>query len=45
MTTVLDIIGVLLLAAFVWLVWPPAVLLVLGVAVLLASWIRSRGGA
>lgn len=37
-TTVADIVGVLLLAAFSWFCWPPAPLLVLGVALLVASW-------
>lgn len=44
MDTVLDLLGAALLAAFAWFIWPPAVLLVLGVAVLLASWRLSVGG-
>jgi hypothetical protein len=43
-TTALDVMGVLSLAAFAWFVWPPAFLLVLGVALLLFSWSKSRGG-
>lgn len=42
MTTVLDILGVLAVAAFAFFVWPPACLLVLGVAALLMSWRASR---
>lgn len=38
LTTVLDILGILLLAAFAFAVWPPAALLVLGVSSLLVSW-------
>lgn len=41
-TTVLDILGVLAITAFAFLVWPPACLLVLGVAALIASWRASR---
>jgi hypothetical protein len=37
-TTLLDIAGALLVASFAFFVWPPAALLVLGVAVLFASW-------
>lgn len=37
LTTALDLSGVAMLAAFAWFVWPPLVLLVLGVAALLAS--------
>ncbi len=43
-TTILDVLGVLLLAAFAWFAWPPAALLVLAVALLLASWRMSKGG-
>lgn len=42
MTTVLDLLGVALLAAFAFFLWPPACLLVLGVAALLMSWRASR---
>lgn len=41
-TTVLDLIGIICLAAFAFLVWPPLPLLVLGVAALVASWRASR---
>lgn len=47
MTTYLDILGVFLLALFAFSVWPPACLLVVGVAALLISWKLSsapRGG-
>jgi len=38
LTTVLDLLGVALLAGFAWFVWPPLVLAVVGVAILAASW-------
>lgn len=38
LTTLLDLLGLLLLAAFAWFVWPPATLAVLGIGALLASW-------
>lgn len=38
LTTLLDLAGVILIAGFVWFVWPPLVLAVVGVAVLAASW-------
>lgn len=38
LTTLLDLLGVALLAAFVWFVWPPLVLAVAGLAALLVSW-------
>lgn len=38
----LDLLGVALLAAFAFFLWPPASLLVLGVAALLISWKASR---
>lgn len=44
MGTALDILGVACLAAFAWFAWPPAALLVLGVAALLVSWRRAGGG-
>ena len=37
MTTALDLLAVASLAIFAWFVWPPAPLLVVGVAALLAS--------
>ena len=37
LTTLLDIIGIGLLAAFAWFLWPPLVLLVVGTFALLAS--------
>lgn len=43
LTTVLDLFGVVCLAAFAWFVWPPAALLVVAVAALLASWSLQRG--
>lgn len=42
MTTVLDILGIACVAMFAFLVWPPAGLLVLGIAALTASWRASR---
>lgn len=42
MTTVLDILGAACVAAFAFFVWPPACLLVIGVAALLMSWRASR---
>ncbi len=42
MTTALDLLGIVLLAAFAFIVWWPASLLVLGVAALLVSWRASR---
>lgn len=41
MTTVLDILGVACVAAFVFFVWPPLVLLVVAAAVFLTSWRRA----
>lgn len=43
--TILEVLGVLLLALFAWFVWPPAAALVVGVALLLASWRNSRGSS
>lgn len=43
-TTALDAVGLGCLAAFAWIVWPPAVLLVLSVAAFLVSWSAQRGG-
>lgn len=42
MTTVLDILGALLLAALAFFVWPPLALGVLGVSCLVASWVAQR---
>ena len=39
MTTYLDLLGVMCLALFAFSVWPPACLLVIGVAALLISWV------
>jgi hypothetical protein len=41
LTTALDLLGVACLTAFAYELWPPLVLLVVGVAALLASWRRS----
>lgn len=38
LTTLLDVLGVALVAAFSFFVWPFLPLLVVGVAVLVASW-------
>ena len=43
MTTTLDVLGALCVAAFAWFVWPPAALLVAGTAFLLVSWRKSGG--
>lgn len=44
MTTVLDLLGVALVALFAFFVWPPAALAVLGAASLFASYtITARG--
>jgi hypothetical protein len=42
MGTYLDILGVVCLAVFAFAVWPPAALLVVGVAALLVSWRASQ---
>jgi len=42
LTTALDLLGVALLMAFAWFVWEPLPILVLAVALLLASRARSR---
>ena len=42
MTSYLDILGACCLALFAFAVWPPAALLVIGVAALLISWGASR---
>lgn len=41
LTTLLELFGILALAAFAWFVWPPACLLVLGVAAILLAWVLS----
>lgn len=40
-TDLLDLAGIACLAVFAWFVWPPAALLVVGLAALLISWRRS----
>jgi hypothetical protein len=40
-TTYLDLLGVACLALFAFAIWPPACLLVMGVAALLMSWMAS----
>lgn len=42
MTTFLDLLGIACLAAFAFFVWPPACLIVIGVAALAMSWKASR---
>jgi hypothetical protein len=37
-TTILDLVGVLCLAAFAAFIWLPAALVVIGAAALVASW-------
>lgn len=41
MTTILDLLGVACFALFAFAIWPPACLLVLGVAAMWISWSRS----
>jgi hypothetical protein len=38
LTTLLELAGIGLLAAFAWFIWPPACLLVLGVAAVVLAW-------
>jgi hypothetical protein len=38
LTTLLELFGICALAAFGWFVWPPACLLVLGVAAIALAW-------
>ena len=38
LTTLLDLLGLALVAAFAFFVWPPLALAVVGVGVLAASW-------
>ena len=45
MTTVLDILSVVCLAAFAWFVWPPLVLLVVAAAALFSSWMATTKAA
>lgn len=40
-TDILDVVGAVCLTLFAFAVWPPACLLVVGVAALLASWRRA----
>lgn len=42
MTTYLDLLGVVSLALFAFAMWPPAILLVIGVAALIVSWSLQR---
>ena len=42
LTTFLDLLGIACLAAFAFFVWPPACLIVIGVAALAMSWKASR---
>ena len=44
MSIVLELLGLLLVAAFAWFVWQPLPLLVVGVAFLAASYVRERRG-
>jgi hypothetical protein len=41
LTTLLDLLGVALLATFAWFVWAPLPLCVVGVAILAASWLKA----
>lgn len=40
----LEVFGVACLAVFASFVWPPACLLVVGVACIVAAWVASSGG-
>lgn len=42
LTTFLDLLGIACLASFAFFVWPPACLIVIGVAALAMSWKASR---
>lgn len=42
LSTVLDLVGVVCLAVFAYLLFPPAALVVVGVAALVASWKAAR---
>lgn len=42
MTTYLDILGVFCLSVFAFSIWPPACLLVMGVAALAMSYVATR---
>lgn len=44
LTDVLDALGVCCLAVFAFFCWWPAAFLVIGAALLLASFLRTRGG-
>lgn len=43
LTTLLEILGVTLLAVFAFFVWPPLPLLVVGAAILAGCWAAERG--
>lgn len=43
-TDLLDVLGVLAVAAFSFFIWYPAPLLVIGVALLVASFVRTKSG-
>ena len=42
LSDLLDVLGVSCLAVFAFAVWPPACLLVVGVAALVAAWMRAE---
>lgn len=42
LTTILDVLGALLLVGFAFLVWPPAALAAAGVLCLVGSWALTR---
>lgn len=44
LTTLLELLGIVLVAVFAWFVWPPLPLLVVGVALLVAAWSFERRG-
>jgi hypothetical protein len=42
LTTALEILGIAAISGFAWFVWPPLVLLVIGVALILSSRAANR---
>jgi hypothetical protein len=43
-TDVLDVLGILCLVGFVFLIWPPLALAVAGAGILAVSFVTVRGG-
>lgn len=42
LTTALDLVGVICLAAFAWFIWPPLVLVVAAGSAIAVSWLLER---